>query len=561
MTAHGKYRILICSNAYPPNFIGGAELIAHFHAKAMQRLGHEPVIFAGDPGDGSARHAMSKGTFEGLPVYRVRLGPDDYHHSRVNFSHRGVEHHFLNILRHVRPDVVHFHNIIGLSAGLVRIAAAEGVPTVLTFHDHWGFCLKNTVLKPDGSLCEAPRRCEDCLAFVDDGQGAPIPVRMRQDFVRLSLSCADAFISPSRYLAESYIGEGFDRERFHVVWNGIDTERFRGLSRSPSAEVRFTFVGYLGRHKGVHVLISALPFLERERGRFRVNIVGDGEEAARLRADVRQLGLESCVRFWGKVGNDQIETVYRDTDVFVLPSTWPENQPVTITEALTAGIPVIGSRLGGVPELIQDGETGYLFESGDPVDLAAKMKEFINVPGRALEYGERGRERHVTNTLDRAAAKIVSVYDRVVQQGGRGSRGRTDEVGGRVVLCEGRRMSTDCAYALQRYVDGWGGPDCRFILAEWLSDGDPIRATLRWVVDRDYRRKLITKALKDAAPLLVPESVVSLRNFCLSANCGLYFKDTWTAEACLEFLLSNEGIAREAGKNGHRAISRLGEFD
>lgn len=122
-------------------------------------------------------------------------------------------------------------------------------------------------------------------------------------------------------------------------------------------------------------------------------------------------------------------------------------------------------------------------------------------------------------------------------------------------------MSTDCADALQRYVNGWGGSDCRFILAEWLSDGDPIRATLMWVVDRDYRRKLITKALKDAAPLLVPESVVSLRNFCLSANCGLYFKDTWTAEACLEFLLSNEGIAREAGKNGHRAISRLGEFD
>lgn len=553
-----KYRILVCANAYPPNFIGGAELIAHFHAKVLQRLGHEPVIFAGDPSDGSARYAMRKEVFDGLPVYRVHLGPDDYNRARVNFFHPEVERHFLHVLRDVEPHVVHFHNIIGLSLGLIRIAAAEGIGTIMTVHDHWGFCLKSTLLKTEDHLCVQPRTCGECLPFVDDGHRPGIPVRMRLDFFELSLQYIDTFVSPSRYLAESYIGEGFEREKFHVVWNGIDTERFRGISRSPSEVVRFTFIGYLGSHKGVHVLINALRFLERERGRFRVNIVGDGVEAKRLRDQVAQSGLERTVHFWGKVGNEQVEKVYEDTDVFVLPSVTPENQPVTITEALTAGIPVIGSRLGGIPELIHDGETGYLFEPGNPEDLARKMREFINAPDRAAIYGETARERSRSNTFDRAVEKIIELYGQLATH--RPNAGHGEGKGDAIIVCEGRRMSAACAEALV----GFSGEEVddihRFVMSDWL-DGVPLKRTaLLWIVDTDFRRPWIARALEIGIPLLVPEAVSSLKNFCLSANCGLYYKDRWTAEACLEFLLRNKNAAREVGRNGQRAMSRLGEF-
>ena len=84
-------------------------------------------------------------------------------------------------------------------------------------------------------------------------------------------------------------------------------------------------------------------------------------------------GLAHIVRFTGKIGNEQIDGILQNTDVLILPSVWPENQPVTILEAMASGMPVIGSRIGGIPELIDDGVTGYLFNPSDATDLAAKM--------------------------------------------------------------------------------------------------------------------------------------------------------------------------------------------
>ena len=94
------------------------------------------------------------------------------------------------------------------------------------------------------------------------------------------------------------------------------------------------------------------------------------------------------VKFWGKIPN--IEEAYAHTDVFVLPSIWPENQPVTITEAMAAHIPVIASDCGGIPELIENGKTGFLFAPGNAMDLAAKMDELIHHPGKMQLFGDAG---------------------------------------------------------------------------------------------------------------------------------------------------------------------------
>src|SRR4030095_4467041 len=110
----------------------------------------------------------------------------------------------------------------------------------------------------------------------------------------------------------------------------------------------------------LHVLAEALTHLREMRDRFELFLVGEGELLSVMRQHVIDHGWEETGVFPGKVDNAEIETVYRRTDVLLLPSIWPENQPVSITEAMAAGIPVVASRIGGIPAVLADGGTGFL---------------------------------------------------------------------------------------------------------------------------------------------------------------------------------------------------------
>ena len=101
-----------------------------------------------------------------------------------------------------RPTAVHCHNLVGLSGGVLHTARARGVPTVVTLHDHWGFCHRNTLIVRPGEICADYRRCAECLPFVSDGADRRIPIRARNDFLAVELGLADLLVSPSRYLAD-----------------------------------------------------------------------------------------------------------------------------------------------------------------------------------------------------------------------------------------------------------------------------------------------------------------------------------------------------------------------
>jgi glycosyltransferase involved in cell wall biosynthesis len=402
--------IVFCSNAYPPRFIGGAELIAHHQARILRESGHRVAVFAGDGSRGGGGYELTQDRYDGLDVYRVRLGVEDYDSRLVNFVNSGVEERFQAVLAERRPDVVHFHNLIGLSAGLIRMARAAGAATVLTVHDHWGFCYRNTLIRDDGNICDDFRECAKCQPFVQDRSGARIPIRLRNDFLAHQFDLLDFLISPSTYLAAAYIRAGVAESKVRVVWYGFDVPRFRDLQRTPmETRTRFTFLGYLGHHKGVATFLDAAARV-RDTSRIRLNIVGEGDLGEKLREKTKAYGLESAVRFWGKVDNSDVETVLRETDVLVLPSIWPENQPISIIEAMCSGIPVVASRMGGIPEMVEDGKSGHLFTAGDPDDLASKLQWFLDHADAIPTMGERGRALIGERTLTNQVAQLERYY-------------------------------------------------------------------------------------------------------------------------------------------------------
>lgn len=408
--------ILICSSFYPPHFIGGAELIAHYHAKRMQERGHRVIALVGELTSRGERYSLTEGVYDGVTVFRVQLHPEDLGDQFVNFFHPRVERHFRALLDRFAPSVTHLHNLTGLSSGLITTAKQRGIVTVLTVHDHWGFCFRNTLLRDDESVCRDFSQCADCMPSIDDGRGRGIPIRLRNDFLARQFRQLDAVVSPSAYLADTYVKAGVPREKFRVIWYGVDVERFSKVTKSPRGDrLRFTFIGYFGRHKGLHVLLDAFASLP-EGSPVSLNLVGDGELMGWTRERVRG-GVNGAVVFTGKVDHGKIDEVFARTDVMVLPSIWPENQPITITEAMASRTPVIASRLGGIPELIADGRSGYLFAAGDAGQLAARMSEFIADPAKVSTFGDYGYALIREKSIDHQVDELLRLYTELEANG------------------------------------------------------------------------------------------------------------------------------------------------
>ena len=545
-----KKRIIICTNVYLPKFIGGAELIAHYHAKILKQQGHDVIIFAGDPGE-SKRYLLSQDTYDALTIHRVCLSHKDYSSDFINFSHKKVERYFKAILERFLPDVVHFHNIIGVSVGLIHIAKSKGIKTILTVHDHWGFCYKNTIIKRDGEICRDYALCNECMPFIYDGDNKGMPIRMRKDFIEMQLREVDAFISPSRYLAETYIRAGIPKEKFRVIWYGIDVRKFSNVSKTAmNGCVRFSFIGYFGQHKGIHTLLSALPFLD-DKDHFRINLVGDGELMDSCTQQVKVMGLKGLVKFWGKIDNSRIEKVHRETDVLILPSVWPENQPVSITEAMATRTPVIASRMGGIPELIEDGKTGYLFEAGNAKQLAQKMSEFILHPDRLQTFGENAYNKIVNYTFENQVDKILQVYDEEMLNH---KKQQQEE---KLIVCVGEHINPQCAQTMDAFLKKHKHDIYRFVMSDWIEEDQLRKAKLLWIVDSKARFEDVTVGLWNRIPLLAPEDNTELKKLCSSANCGLYYRNADEAEACIEYLMQNESVAYTIGQSGYKYLKMI----
>lgn len=384
-------KVLVISNFFPPHVIGGAEIIAHHQARALAARGHEVRVLAGDNSRGLPGYPVEQEVFDGMPVTRVSLTYLDFAPTGNNVAHPGVERIFLRLIAQWRPDVIHAHHMAGLSLGILQLAREHGIRIALTLHDHWGFCMNSTRITTQDTLCQDSTQCHKCHSHIYNGD-LLLPQRMRQDYLRWQLDAVDHFISPSRYLADTYVANGLPAARMNVIANGIELERFSHTSPPPPGpRLNVLFTGYMGGHKGVPTLLKALALLPPEQ--VHVDMVGDGHMLETYKAELRNNAPKVSAKFWGRLPNARIAERFAQAHVFVLPSVCPENQPVTITEAMACGLAVVGSRIGGIPELVDEGVTGQLFDHGDAQALARCLLRYIEEPAVLEAHGKAGRER------------------------------------------------------------------------------------------------------------------------------------------------------------------------
>ena len=389
--------------------------MVHRQARQLLSSGHEVRVFAGDHTAPVPRHQSWEDIHERVAVTRVRITSQDTEHRFANFLNRPVAEILNALIGRWKPDVVHFHNTTGLSLIPYYHSRKLGIPVLVTLHDHWGFCMRNTLINSQHKTCRDFAACANCQTFLQDEWDRQIPISCRKDYFRRRLSVVRCFITPSAYLANQYVRAGFDAQRFAVISNGIDPV-LPAAPRITGQPCRFTTICHLGQHKGVHIIFEALRRMPKTLD-WRFNLVGVGPLEPDLRRMATNEGFAHRIRFWGQLPNEQIPSVLAETDVYVLASIWAENEPVSILESLARGIPVVASAAGGTPELVQARVNGWLVPVADVTALQRVFTEAISNPPLVRQLAEGALRVGTRWPESRQVARLVIAYEQALRGG------------------------------------------------------------------------------------------------------------------------------------------------
>jgi glycosyltransferase involved in cell wall biosynthesis len=289
-------------------------------------------------------------------------------HSRA--ARRGM----VGALEEFNPDVVHLHNTYHqLSPSILAPIRERGIGLVMTVHDFKPVCPSYRLLA-NNELCTAcvgsrskhhaiVKRCMDGSLLASSMVAIESSIHGWLD----SYSPIQRFIAPSVFMRDLLIRGGINADRVVHIPHYAESEP-GGFPLAAERDGSVLFVGRLSDEKGLTTLVRAFGQTELKQLRF----VGDGPERNSLEALAAAIAPGRVV-FEGSCSKDQVQRFQRSSSIGVLPAEWYENQPMSILEAFGNGLPMIGSNLGGIPELIIDGETGLLFTSKDVDGLAATL--------------------------------------------------------------------------------------------------------------------------------------------------------------------------------------------
>ncbi len=234
---------------------------------------------------------------------------------------------------------------------------------------------------------------------------------------------ADAFISNSEYFRQRAIAIGCPEDRISIVESGMRLESFpfQPISEVSNGDIRFLMVGRLIERKGFHVALAALSRYARASGRgIAVDIVGDGDMRAELEQRARDCGLGESVKFHGAQSHKDIAEFIRQCDVFLAPSMTcskgSQDGPVnTLKEAMAIGRPVVGTRHGGISELVIDGETGVQCEEGSVDALEHAIHRILGMQARWPQMLTNARQVvETTYALPRTTDALIDVYNSIL---------------------------------------------------------------------------------------------------------------------------------------------------
>jgi glycosyltransferase involved in cell wall biosynthesis len=362
-------KIAILVEGLPPKIIGGTEVATDIIARHLTRRGHDVHVL----------------TFldSGLPKESAERGFHVHPLTSPKIHLLGTALHLVKmlvVLKKINPSVIHAQNI---HSGL------------------FGFWVKKCLGSP----------------YIVHGQGSDVylPWRFKRPISRLVLTSADAVIALTEHMKREM--QKTSNRSIHVIPTGVDPSRFEGVSKDHARDKLhlgqeakvIIYVGRLCPIKGLEYLIKAMRLIKDEENDARLVLVGEGEERGHLEGLVSQLGLKECTTFTGKVPNEAVPEHMAAGNVFVLPSL-SEGFPLVVLEAMAAGLPIVATNVGGIPEFIVNAENGFLVEPKDPEQIAEKVCLLLGDDELRRRISENNKEKARDYSWENIIDRLEHVY-------------------------------------------------------------------------------------------------------------------------------------------------------
>ncbi len=410
----------------PPQERAGVEILTLELSRALQARGHEVTIIGRTAAPEREEFSFHEEQDEHGPhIVRIVNNYTRTTAFRLHYDNPFFDAAFRRLLDRCGADIVHFQQVAHLSASLIPSVSGLGYPTLLSLHDFFFACHLVQLIDRADRLCPGPQQGERCAACLHDLASAE-DARHRFRFMEQVLRVPQRVIAPSAFLARRMTDEfPFLHDRLQVIAPGLPLPpgavrdrptqpEAADAARSPDQPLRLVYVGVLLPHKGGHVLIDALKGIAADR----VQASFYGAEVAARRAYAEQLRQDAAglsVHWGGVYDRADLQAILAAHDVLVMPVIWEETFSLVIREALQAGLPVIAARRGALPEIIEDGRNGLLFEPEDAADLRRCLGRLLDEPGLLARLKP---DRFAWRDADAYAQDIEQAYETVLGQSG-----------------------------------------------------------------------------------------------------------------------------------------------
>lgn len=436
-------KVGLISDFFPPSLVGGAEISCQLLAEALSREGVEVHVLTPSFSGRQSSVEMNGFTihyylfpFKSAIKHRVVIGNPLFY----LWSYRAIS----RCIDRIGLDLVHAQNKYSIPGSLLA-ARSRHIPVFATVRDTLPLCeFAVCTLKGEtkiGADCSFLRllRCTREFQELYDLRGnalsktlkwIPLTIyaKINSGSLRFFLERVDQIVAVSQGLKEIYVKSGLDQERITVVPNIVpppdqqktatsaDLEKLRRKLSLRNEDQVILYVGRLSWGKGIHLLIEAMSKVLSEVKNAKLIIAGEGFLKLVLEERVANQGISDSVLLLGHIDHDTVLNLYFLANVVASPSVWPEPLSRVHLEAMSAGRPIVASKVGGNLETVIDGKTGLLVASGDVDSLAEAIIYLLENPRIAQDFGKQGMEEAQQRFgVSKTARKMISLYEKWVE--------------------------------------------------------------------------------------------------------------------------------------------------
>ena len=433
---------------YFPDNCGGTEVYVQSLARGMTSHLIESIVAA--PGDADESYVH-----DGIAVERIAFERGATLRESYGAGNPVIAAKFDAILERLQPDIAHFHAFtIGASLLMARAAQRRGIPVVFTYHTPTASCIRGTLMHHGTHQCDGVMETTRCARCALEARGAgqlgsyvlgSIPPRLgtwigsrgrtgpawtalryteltelRHSAFRELLQLAARIVVPCIWSRHVLVRNRVDTSKLVLSRQGLAEYDAEAVSprdaidgSPPFTGVRLAFLGRLSEEKGAHVIVEALRSVPDAAVALDLYGNGQGGEGERYSSKLRQLASgDSRVSFLPPLRNDRVVSSLRAYDALVVPSQWMETGPLVVLEAFAAGIPVIGSDLGGIAELVTNDVDGRLIPADSVIAWAEALKLIVSQRESLARW-----RRSVTppRRMSQVAAEMSTLYRELVR--------------------------------------------------------------------------------------------------------------------------------------------------